>query len=340
MWKNFPHFLFTLNSCYDIIFSYIMITYEKGINMNQILYVEKSKKKGGPLEKETVVKIFAIILIIFAVILIIKGIYSIYKSDDNDKKGNIPIVAISQNNNILEMNVKHDKAIDKIIYSWNDEEENILQGKGQSEISETITIPVGTNILHLKVVDIKGKVSTTDRQFILSDEDLTEPEIEFVIENSKVKIVAKDETQLSYIMYHWNEEDNTVVEAREDSPKQIEEKITILKGENTLTIIAVDKAGNETTKVQVFKGATKPTINIEQENNELIIKINDEENIQKIEIDLNGQFYSTDSENTNTPLDMKEVEIRQTLPSGTNTITITAYNVNGLSEKITKEVVI
>lgn len=308
--------------------------------MNQILYVEKSKKKGEPLEIKTIVKIFAIIIIVFGVIMIGKGAYSIYKNSANGGTNNIPLVTTSQTNNKLVINVKHDKAINKIVYSWNDEQETTLQGRGQSEISETITIPVGTNTLHLKVIDIKGKTATTTKEFTLSDEDLTEPEIEFVIENSKVKIVAKDETELKYIMYHWNNEDDTVVEAREDSPKQIEEKISILKGENTLTIVAVDKAGNETTKTQVFKGATKPTIEVQQENSELVIKIKDEENIQKIEIDLNGQFYSTDSENTNTPLNMKEVEIRQPLPSGTNTITITAYNTNGLSEKITKEVII
>lgn len=307
--------------------------------MNQILYVEKSKKKGSPLDTNIVMKIFAVILIIFALVLIIKGIYSLCKNGNNGNKS-IPVVAILQTDDKLNINIKHDKAIDKIIYSWNDEAEKVLQGKGLSEISETIIIPVGTNTLHLKVIDIKGRASTTDKEFILSDEDITSPDIEFVIENSKVKIVAKDETELNYIMYHWNDEDDTIIEAREDSPKQIEEKISILKGENTLTIVAVDKAGNETNKTQVFKGATKPTIEIEQENNELIIKIKDDENIQKIEIDLNGQFYSTDSENTNTPLNMKEIEIRQPLLSGTNTITIIAYNVNGLSEKLTKEVVI
>ena len=309
--------------------------------MNQILYIEKSKKKGEPLEINVIMKIFAIIIIVFGVIMLAKGAYSIYKNNVGSvANSSIPVVTTSQTNNKLEITVKHDKAIDKIIYSWNNESEITLQGKGQNQITETITMPVGTNTLKLKVIDIKGKTSTSTKEFTVLDKDTTEPEIEFVIENSKVKLVVKDETELSYMMYHWNEEDDTVVEAREDSPKQIEEKILILKGENTLTIVAVDKAGNETTKTQVFKGATKPNIEVQQENNELVIKIKDEENIQKIEMNLNGQFYSTDSENTNTSLNMKEVEIRQPLQSGTNTITITAYNTNGLSEKVTKEVII
>lgn len=308
--------------------------------MNQILYVEKSKKKGEPLEINTIIKIFAIIIMVFGIVLIAKGVYAIYKNNEEANKSNIPLVTISQDENKLEIKIKHDIAINKIVYSWNNEDEVTLQGRGQTNITENISIPTGTNTLNLKVIDIKGKTAIVTKEYTVSDKDVTNPEIEFAIEGSKVKIVAKDERQISYIKYHWNDEDDTTLQAREDSPKQIEEKISILKGENTLTIVAVDAAGNETTKVQVFKGATKPTIELAQENNELVITVKDSENIQKIEITLNGQFYSTDSNDTNTPLNMQEAEIRQILPSGTNTITITAYNVSGLSAQVTKEVTI
>jgi hypothetical protein len=309
--------------------------------MNQILYIEKNKKKKEPLELKTVVKIFSVIIIIFGVILLAKGGYTIYKNvSEKSNENGIPTVNISQIDNKLQINIKHDSAIEKIIYSWNDGEETTMQGKGQSNITETISIPSGTNTLKMQVIDTKGKKTEITKEYTTDDVDRTNPEIEFVVENSKVKIVAKDETQISYMAYHWNNEDDTTVNAREDSPKQIEEKISILKGENTLTIVAVDEAGNETTKVQVFKGATKPTIETSQENDTLIIKVKDQENIQKIEITLNGQFYSTDSENTNSSLDMQEVEIKQALPSGTNTITITAYNVSGLSEQVTLDITI
>ena len=122
--------------------------------------------------------------------------------------------------------------------------------------------------------------------------------------------------------------------------KQIEEKISILKGENKLTIVAVDSSGNEATKEQTFKGVKKPTIQVTQENDELIIKVKDEENIKKIDITLNGQFYSTDPENTGASLNMQEVELRQKLQQGENTITITVYSISGLSEQVTKQVTI
>ena len=164
--------------------------------------------------------------------------------------------------------------------------------------------------------------------------DKIKPEIELLVENSKVKIVAKDETALSFMSYYWNDEDETKIEAREESPKQIEEKIDTLKGENTLTIVAVDKAGNETIKEQTFKGVKKPKIELLREGNELIVRVTDEEGVKKIEYTLNGQLYSTDPENSGASLNMKDVEFRQPLSAGENRITIKAYNVNDLQEEV------
>lgn len=307
--------------------------------MNQILYVDKPKK-GSSSEISKIVKIFAIIIIIFGIILISKGIYGIISNANNIENGKEPIVMVQEVEGKLKIDINHNKSIDKVIYSWNNMEEIVLQGRGQNNITETIDLPVGTNILNLRVIDSKNKEVKYTKEFFKTDKDITKPEIELVVEGSRVKIVAKDETELRYIMYKWNDEDNTVVEVREDSKKQIEEKIAILKGENTLTIIAVDSAGNETEKKQVFKGVKKPTIEVTQQNDELIIKVKDEENIQKIEINLNGKLASTDSEGTGTPLNIKEAELVQKLEAGQNNITITVYSVNGLSEQITKNITI
>ena len=300
--------------------------------MNQILYIQKSKN-GNSLEINSILKIFAIAIIILGAIMIGKGTYGIVNTINPSEE---PIVAIKEDAGDLKLKISHTKAIDKIIYSWNDSEEVVMQGKGQTNIEETIQMPIGTNILHLKIVDSSKKTVKYENQYYRPDRDIIKPEIELVVEGSKVKIVVKDETKLGYIIYRWNEEDNTVVEPREESPKQIEEKISILRGENKLTIIAVDSSGNETTKEQMFKGVKKPTISVVKENDELVITVKDEENIKKIDITFNGEFYSTDPTNSGEALNMKEVELRQKLRTGENTITITAYSVTGLSEQVTK----
>lgn len=306
--------------------------------MNQILYTN-TPKKGGTLEIKTVLKIFAIACIIFGLILVGQASYAMITKKGEESQSE-PLINVTQSDDILNISVKHDKLIDKITYSWNNGEDVVLQGKGRKEISEKIIIPSGQNILVLKVTDINGKVASYSEMYELEQGDTIKPEIELLVESSKVKIVAKDETALSYMSYYWNNEDETKIEAKQESPKQIEDKIDILKGENTLTIIAVDKSGNETVKEQIFKGVKKPKIELLRDGSELIVNVTDEEGVQKIEYTLNGQFYTTDPENTGASLNMKEVQFRQPLLTGENKLSIKAYNVNGLVEEISGDITI
>ena len=306
--------------------------------MNQILYTNSDKKSRGPLELNTILKMFAILLIVFGVFLTGVGVFALANKKE-EKADSIPVVEIIQQGSKLNLTVKHDKLIDKVIYSWNNEQrETVLQGKGRNKMDETIELPKGENTLKLKVVDISGQTTNYTNQYELKEGDITKPEIELLPpDGSKVKIVAKDETEIAYIEYYWNEEDSTKIEKNENSPKQIEERIAILKGENTLHIIAVDKAGNKEEKEQVYKGATKPVINLERDGKTLTIKVNDEDNIQKVEYILNDVSYSTDANNTGAPLNMKELVIPQELAEGANKITIKAINVNGLETEVSAE---
>lgn len=307
--------------------------------MNQILYTNNQKKKGGPLEINTILRIFAILCIMFGLILVGQGVFAMLNQQE-EVTSTVPLVEINQEGDTLKLMIKHDKIIDRIIYSWNENQEVVLQGKGRLELEETIDVPTGSNTLVLKVIDVNGKTVSYSQMYELAEGDVIKPEIELLVESSKVKIVAKDETALDYILYYWNEEDETKIDVREDSLKQIEEKIDILKGENTLTIVAIDKAGNETVKEQTFKGVKKPKIDLARSGNELIIKVTDEENIQKIEYTLNGKYYSTDPQNTGASLNMKELEIKQPLEQGENKITIKAYNINGLETEVSGEATI
>lgn len=307
--------------------------------MNQILYMGNNKK-SGTLEIKTIVMIFLICIILFGIILVGKGSFAIITNMSNNNLENIPVVTMNQEGNTIKLTVKHDKAIDKIVYNWNSTQEYMLLGKGRTDLTEEIEVPEGDNLLTVKITDNEGKTVSYTRQCKSTDEDVIKPEIELLVESSKVKIVAKDETEIDYIKYYWNNEDETKIEAREDSPKQIEEKVSIMKGENTLTVIAVDRNGNETKKEQTFKGAKKPTVELYREGQELIVKVTDEEGVQKIEYTINGAQYSTDPNNTGESLNLKEVEFRQPLVSGSNTITIKAYNISGLVEEVTGETTI
>lgn len=306
--------------------------------MNQILYTTTSKK-SKTLEIKTILRIFAILCILYGIFL--AGQASLAMINENEEQNEtIPIVEITQNGDVLKLAVTHDKIIDKITYNWNKTSETVLQGKGRSFIQEEIPLYIGENTLVLKVTDINGKTVSYSNTYVLEEGDVIDPEIELIVESSKVKIVAKDDTALNYIGYYWNDEEETDVYARADSPKQIEEKIDILKGENTLTVVAVDEAGNEYVKEQTFKAVKKPKIELFRDANDLIVKVADEEEVQKVEYTLNGQFYSTDVDNSGNSLGMKSLEFRQPLSQGENKITITAYNISGIKEEVSAEVTI
>lgn len=307
--------------------------------MNQILYMNNQKKKGAPLDKKVILRIVAILCIVLGISLIILASYRILTQKENNNQTE-PLVEVMQEGENLKVKITHDKVIDKVTYRWNEEEEVILQGKGREQLEEIIPMPVGNNILELKVTDINKRTVSYSQMYERAEGDVINPEIELQVESSKVKIVAKDETELDYMIYYWNDEDETTVQAREDSLKQIEEKIDILKGENKLTIIAVDKAGNEAIKEQIFKGVKKPEINLSRNGNELVIRVTDEEGIQKIEYTLNGQFYSTDPQNTGNPLNLKDVQFTQMLAEGENSITIKAYSINGIETEVSGETTI
>ena len=312
--------------------------------MNQILFVDKSKNKE-PADIRKIAVISAVVMLLFAITIIGLGIFGIVKNL-KDQKASEPVVEARELEEQVEIKISHDKAIDRIIYNWNGDTDITLQGKGRTEITETLDLPVGNNVLQLKIIDIEKRESSYSKTFFVDDVDTKEPEIELTTvdsqENSKVvkriKITARDNRELAYILYRWNDEDETKIEPREDSKKLIEEKISVLRGENTLTVKAVDTAGNEKVESQVYKGAKKPKVEVSQEGTELVIRASDEEEIQKIELTLNGAFMSTDPDNTGVSLGMQEAEIRQPLAQGENSIEVSVYSTNGLYEKITQTI--
>jgi len=307
--------------------------------MNQILYIDgKKKSKGGPLEISTVVRIFAILIIIFGIIIAGQAVFAIASRGQESKEESIPSLLIEQNGATITLKIKHDKAIDKLIYSWNNGAETVLQGRGRNIIEESISATVGNNILKVRIIDIFGKESTYSKEIEVQSLDVVEPQIELLVEAAKVKISVKDETALDYISYRWNNEDETVVKAREESPKLIEERVDILKGENTLKIIAIDKAGNRTEKEQKYRGSTKPVIEVVQEGNTVKVRVTHEQNIQKIEYNINGTLYSTDAAETGVALGVKEYTYNFPLQQGQNTINVKAYNTDNLYEEVTQTI--
>ena len=108
--------------------------------MNQILATSnntgKTKRKGGPADIKTVVRVFAIIMIVFGILMIGTGTYAIYKENDSKDEGTTkPVITESlKDEETVLLTVSHDKAIDKIEYSWSNGDTQTITGNGRKYI--------------------------------------------------------------------------------------------------------------------------------------------------------------------------------------------------------------
>ena len=296
--------------------------------MNQILSTSnlEKNKKGGQIEIHTIIKFFSIILIIFGVIMISTASYAIYRKTVH--KNNIPtkpsITEEQKDSKTVLLKVTHDKAIDKIEYSWNEEEIKTITGNGRKYIEQEIEIPGGTNTLYVSVIDIEGQEISNEQTYE------TEEIIKMEINNGKVKVSAETETEISYMTYRWDEEQEEKVDINATT---VEQEIEIPMGEHTLTVILVDENNETITKEQKVKGVVKPKVQVKLDENKenFLITITDDSGLDRVEFVINGENKTIKANES-----QKEMKIKLPLKDGQNIVEITAYNLDGIeSDKIT-----
>lgn len=311
--------------------------------MNQILDYNPNKSSGGGSSgTDKIVRVFAAILFIFAVCLLASGAYGLY---NNSKKIEEPVekattakIEVEQKETTAIIKISHDKAIEKLIYKWDTEKENNIKGTGKPTMESEIPLLAGTHTLNVKVVDIDGVESTYQEEFTSEvGEDKIYPVIELSItEDKKLKITATDETEIDFVTYRWNDEEEVTVDVRDEENKKIEFDIEILKGKNDLLIVAVDKNSNSTTETKSFTGVTKPDIKITiaSDKKSADIKCYHENGVKDIKLKVNDLDYDVDLAGQ-TPTD---VSFTIELGEGNNTIYVAATSVDDTSTEVTEEV--
>ena len=292
--------------------------------MNQILYTEEAKRRGkGPVDIRKVVIFFVIAIILFAIILIGQGSYAMYKQNEEKKKNEtIPTINITkvEDEKQAKITINHDKAIANVIYKINDEDEKQLQVDGTNIIDKNIDLSVGTNYIEVTAIDINGKQQTSQTT-IEVEEDLN---IELSVIGNNIKIIASDTKEgMSYLTYKWNNEEEVRVDLQED-PYKIEVETQIPVGQNTLQINAVNKENIVKTKEQPVKGIKKPEVTAYQEGEYIVITVKDEEGIETIEHDLNGELLQTIEGGS-----QKELTYMQQIITGDNYVTVTVKSISG-----------
>ncbi|MBR3249666.1 MAG: hypothetical protein IKF83_03085 [Clostridia bacterium] len=149
-------------------------------------------------------------------------------------------------------------------------------------------------------------------------------QIHLAVEGSNIKATVVGETEIDFVTYKWDEEEETT-EAINNVSGEIE--IEIPSGEHTLTVTAVDINNNEKTETRPVKGVTKPKLEVTQDGSEFVIDASDEIGLDRFEFILNGKGYLVRVEGE------KEKQFRYPLEEGDNTLEVTAYNTEGATEQ-------
>ena len=322
--------------------------------MNQILDYNPNKSSGGGSSgSDKVTRVFALILICFAICLAGVGVYNLM---GNKTKIEAPTTSSTQakitvekamstkeeNKEVILIKVSHDKVIKKLIYSWDSDKETTLQGEEKSTMEREIPLYQGTHTLNVKVVDVDG-VETMHQETIESEtgEDQIAPEIKLsVTDTKKLKITATDETEISYVTYRWNDDEEIRVDVSEEDKKKIEFEIDILKGKNDIVVIAVDANNRTTNEQQSFTGVTKPdiTVTISADKKAVEIKCFHENGIKEVGLNINGTDYNIDlPEEILTEIVLPPIDLSE----GENEVKVTARSVDDtvteVVEKVTTE---
>lgn len=296
--------------------------------MNQILYTANGKP-NGPLPIQAIIKFFAFAIIALGVIFIGEASYYLFSPNAVGNKvldNTVPQIEFAKDGNKAVVTIAHNKGIVNVKYNWNEEEKVIERGDDRKEIVlHDLSIPSGTNILYVEATDINGQTARSSFEYAY---DGIAIELS-VINNSHMKIVATDVTGMSYMTFHWNNEEDVKVYPNEDGEIFIEQTTEIPSGLNTLHITAVNTSNITLTKKQEVKGNKKPQIDLYIQGTKLFVTVTDEEGVDKVVQKVNvgeEQVYDGGGQ--------KEFKYEYDVGEEDILVTITATDVEGVSRTI------
>lgn len=304
--------------------------------MNQILMMEdkkkkKSKSRSSQIEIANIVKFFAIVIMIFGLCLIGQGSYAIYKDSIGKNTKDMPSVNITRVNDTARVSVKGIHNITYLKYNWNNGEETSIPVDGTAA-EEVVLLPNGNSILHITIEEENGRAVKYAKEFILDGLDITKPSINIEQETqSNIKITATDETKMAYITYQINDGEEIRIDKTDSEDKTMNYILKLEKGENIVTITAVDDSGNIETLEKTIIVSKKPTMELRTDEDNLYIIIKDESGIKDVEVNLNGVVYAAKDVN------QKEIRVPLKLKEGTNSVSVKVTNVDGLTAEGVKE---
>ena len=294
---------------------------------NQPSYVINANKRKDKTNINKVLRIFCVLMILIGISMMGKSIYAL--TFNRPKQKDNPVVEINKMGKEVTIEINTQYPIREMSYKWNDGETTTLKGNGTINVSKTIEIPNGNNVLKLEIVDNFGNKTQYQKQYIYQSTDPEKPKIELSKSGNKLVIKATDNVKMSYVTYQWNNDDEVRVDSESNDQKEMSVEIDVPKGENKLLITAVDGEQNRETDEEKIIGDTKPTFTMSSLGDDFVIKAQDDEGIESISVVIDD---GTPIESTG----IKKKEITATVPisnlsEGTHKIKVTVTNINGIS---------
>lgn len=300
----------------------ILVTGEEKITEN----IQETKKTKKVLPTKGIVIFFAISIIILGICMAVGSLYAKTKINETVEANIKPEIIFERNDedNTIEISIKHIRNITKATYKWNDEEEKNIDIKNSKNIETSIDLIGGQNKLTVAVTEENGQTCKLDKTYMAGNI----PEIELEAVNNGVKVIASNEDKIAYVQYSW---DDGEIQKIEVDSTEYEGIINAPKGPHKLNIEVVDinnmKAKKETTVI----GDTEPTVNVESKlvdgKTTFVIDAEDDENIKTITIIHNGGEKQTIDVNEKTY--HKEITMTE---GETNTLIVTVTNENNLQK--------
>lgn len=300
--------------------------------MNQIL-ITKDEKGRSTLGLKPIIIFFAVALIIVGFIFLGQGAYKSYIKAQESKDYPRPTLALEKNGSSLNMYFKGEIPINKIEYAWNDGSISLLEVSGKKEVKFDVEMPNGNNNLQVYVIDVNGNKTKFEQKvsFTQADnKDTEKPKITITKGETagKIKIKATDNKEIDYVSYKWEDEDEVVIKATEETKKEIVQEINVQKGTKKIVATVVDKTGNKKSLTMDIVGSNGPTVKVSIADNNFVIKVTSEASLTKITYTHNDEEKNVE----NIPEKSKEFEFKVPLKDGVNYLKINAYENDIMTE--------
>lgn len=293
--------------------------------MNQILATNPEPKKSRNKKQKSsrgsfssnivnVTKFFAIGMTVFGGCIIGSGSYALYKNANMQNNSSMsvmskPIISVEKvegDQSTILLKATSDVGIKTLVYQWNDGKTTTLSGNSGKYLEQKIQIPSGSNVLNITVTDEQGEESTYSKKYELNSNIKLE-----ATGNGKIKITYSGDTEISYLTYRWDDQDETKIDINSNT---ISQEIDTLNGKHKLTIVVVDVNNNTETKVQETNGVSIPTIDIKfnEDKTAYVINVKDDVELKEVIITLD----ENDDKKYGQKLSGKEFQFEIPLKSG------------------------